>query len=213
VTDIGYFSGWYEPAQQTGSVGGDWYKALRLDEDRVFFAVGDVLGHGLEAAIMMGRARQAVLVGAANLESPAVALQRANNALALQEIVATCVVGILDVRERKISVALAGHVCPIFVDPQGRPRFIGRAGLPLGIERETSFLEYSLDAQRGSTLILYTDGLLEFDHDVLAGERRLIETAGQIREFAGPNLAHGFAARVLRGARHPDDIAVLAIAF
>ena len=212
-TDVARFSAWYQSAQDDLLVGGDWYKVVAIDHERILFAVGDVAGHGLEAAVAMGRARQSVFTAAVNARRPATILKRANNVLARQATIVTAVVGILHVSDGRIEYASAGHPPAVFVQADGAARFLAHGDPPLGIDSQRTFAQHTLHTQKGSLLVLYTDGLIEFDRNAVDGEQRLLRAAVSLRSDSGPKLAQRLAELVIGTAKHPDDIAVLTISF
>jgi PAS domain S-box-containing protein len=200
----------YRASTDAGRVGGDWYDVTVLGDGRVLFSIGDVTGHGVAAAVEMGRARQSILSAAADVPEPAEILRRVNRVMCLQQSMATALVGVVDVASRSVVLASAGHPRAIRAEASGRAREIITAGVALGVMDEIACEQVTLALREGDTLIAYTDGLVEFARDTPAAERRLTETLENDR---GP--LEGYAARVraavIGEAPAPDDVAILAL--
>ena len=209
------FSTWYEPAGDDAKVGGDWFDAIQLDEERILFALGDAAGHGIEAAAAMGRVRQSILTVAMEITDPAAILRRVNSILVFQNSLVTAVVGNLSIKDREITYALAGHPPPIHVSADGTARILSIAnhGAPLGVQEHVEFQTLSVPWEPGSMLVIYTDGLLEFDQDGLEAERCLLAVASSFVAYSGDDLAERIARAVIGSASLRDDVAVLAISF
>jgi phosphoserine phosphatase RsbU/P len=202
----------YRPAERELEAGGDWYDAFWLQEgSTVGLVVGDVVGRGLEAAATMGQLRSAVRALAATGIGPA-ALLDALDAYASRHKVgqmATVVYAQLELASGRLSYACAGHPPPVLVPPDGPPRFLlGGRSTPLDI--------YTEDHQRadadcvlspGSSLLLYTDGLIERRSETLdEGMARLLEHLGESRPADG--LA-GALVDALYDSDQGDDVCVL----
>lgn len=206
----------YAPAAwaQGEAVGGDWYDAFPLDEARIAISVGDVAGHGIDAAVAMGSVRQAVRAAALCGGSPTEVLARANSMLALEErcTMTTALFAIYDSSSRELRIGIAGHPAPLHVDAAGTPSTIASAGPPLGSAFDPAHVrEHSLVLQGGDAVVFYTDGLIEFDRDLIRGVRRL-EDAVRDRAF----LRHAQPAQAIidavLDAPQRDDVAVLVMA-
>ncbi|WP_331762591.1 SpoIIE family protein phosphatase (plasmid) [Streptomyces sp. NBC_01527] len=178
----------YLPADVDHGVGGDWFDAIPLSGARVAFVVGDVLGHGLHAAVTMGRLRTAVHT-LADMELPPDELlaQLDDTVQRLGEedcdssdptsVVAgaTCLYAVYDPTIRRCTMASAGHPPPAIIDPQGRVSYPDLpTGAPLGVGLGDPLESVELELAEGSILALYTDGLIETrDHDIDEGMHRL----------------------------------------
>jgi serine phosphatase RsbU (regulator of sigma subunit) len=155
----------YLPGEATTHAGGDWYDLFPLPHQRVGLVVGDVTGHGVNAAAAMGQLRMAVLAYALAGFEPADVAQRIDvllEALGTGRI-ATMVYIIADPRHGELVVANAGHPPPILIDPDGTARnvFAGH-GLLLGVSPSLNHRSHEITPVRaGSHLLLYTDGLIE----------------------------------------------------
>ncbi|MFG3475659.1 SpoIIE family protein phosphatase [Streptomyces sp. NPDC047980] len=178
----------YLPADLDHGVGGDWFDVIPLSGARVALVVGDVVGHGIDAAATMGRLRTAVHT-LADTELPPEELlahlddtvQRLAEADAgspedMAAVVgATCLYAVYDPVTRRCTMASAGHPPPAIVDPQGRVSFPDLpTGAPLGIGLGVPFEAVELELAEGTLLALYTDGLVEArGHDIEEGMRLL----------------------------------------
>ncbi|MGW7364993.1 SpoIIE family protein phosphatase [Streptomyces sp. NPDC054841] len=178
--DVAYH---YLPAQPgLGGVGGDWFDVIPLPGARVALVVGDVVGHGLHAAATMGRLRTAVN-NFSTLDLPPDELlwhmdelvsridQDEENGGGVTTVTgATCLYAIYDPNSRTCTMARAGHLEPAIVHPDGGVEFPGTpGGPPLGLGG-LPFETTELHLAEGSSLVLYTDGLLEDrDRDIDEG--------------------------------------------
>ena len=202
----------YVPASAEAQVGGDWYDAFELPDKRIMFSIGDVAGHGLDAAVMMNRARQAIVSAALHENDPAVVLQRANRSLLLQDSrMVTAICGYIDPVTREITYATAGHPPPVMARVGSEPRFLDHEGLPLGIVPDPKYRSFTAIAERGAMMILYTDGVLEHKRDIVAGQARLLEAARVAVGDADPALA--IRRHVFESSEPTDDVAILTISF
>ncbi|MGH3321176.1 MAG: PP2C family protein-serine/threonine phosphatase [Streptosporangiaceae bacterium] len=153
----------YRPAGDATRVGGDWYDVIPLMDGRVTLVMGDAMGHGTTAAAAMGQLRAAARTLARRGVPPDEMLRRLD--LAAQEMAAaqfaTCVAATYDPAAGRALVSRAGHVPPILVRPRGTSRVLTLPpGLPLGIGG-AAFEAVEVRVPEGSTLVLYTDGLVE----------------------------------------------------
>ncbi|MER6274334.1 SpoIIE family protein phosphatase [Streptomyces sp900105755] len=211
----------YLPAQS--GVGGDWFDVLPLSGARVALVVGDVVGHGLHAAATMGRLRTAVH------NFTALDLQPDELLGLLDELVgridqdetpedgadttatitgATCLYAIYDPVSRRCTVARAGHPPPALVRPDGSVEFADvPVGPPLGLGG-LPFETAELELAPGSSLVLYTDGLVEDrQRDIDEGLELL---AGALESAAGETPERTCAAVLERlPARPSDDVALI----
>ncbi|MCX4580443.1 SpoIIE family protein phosphatase [Streptomyces sp. NBC_01571] len=179
----------YVPADMDHGVGGDWFDVIKLSGARVALVVGDVVGHGINAAATMGRLRTAVRT-LADMELPPHELltHLDDTVRRLSEedadapdqnpaaVGATCLYAVYDPVTRRCTMARAGHPPPAIIDPQGRITFPDMpAGAPLGLGLGlVPFESVELELPEGTLLALYTDGLVESrDDDIDVGLDRL----------------------------------------
>ncbi|MER6069998.1 sodium/proline symporter PutP [Streptomyces sp. NPDC001817] len=207
---------WYLPADAPTGVGGDWFDVIPLSGARVALVVGDVAGHGINAAATMGRLRTAVrtlanldlspdellahlddlvigLMGAHDSDTPTTA---EDGAAGTAFMGATCLYAVYDPVSRWCTLARAGHLPPLIVDPDGGADILDLpAGPPLGLGY-LPFQSVELELPEGSLIALYTDGLIEsFDRDIDVGLTRL----GDVLTVPRPTLEE-------TGRRAIDDL-------
>jgi anti-sigma regulatory factor (Ser/Thr protein kinase)/putative methionine-R-sulfoxide reductase with GAF domain len=145
-------------------VGGDWYDVVPYPDGRVGLAMGDVVGHGVAAASLMGQLRNSLRVYAVEHDRPAIILDRVNMLLNQFEPgqMATAVDVVFDPGDGIVRFAAAGHPPPIVRYADGRAEFLRSApSAPLGVLPYTRYHEQSAALPPGATLLLYTDGLIE----------------------------------------------------
>jgi len=209
------FDAVYRPAECEAEVGGDWYDAIELDDGRIVLSIGDVAGHGLDAAVVMGNVRQAIRVVAQVVQLDPVAMLDAidrNLRCESPDTIVPAFIGIIDPAGATLSFASAGHPPPLLY-ADGAVVEVWARGLPLGLRDGGGggALE-RIALPRSGTLVLYTDGLIESTRDIIEGERRLRAAIVAAARDAAPDTAAYIDHSVLHdGAR--DDVAVLAITF
>jgi PAS domain S-box-containing protein len=206
------FTSVYEPGKSEAHIGGDWYDAIRLADGRVVISIGDVAGSGLEAAVTMSNLRH-VLRGVAQIDAdPIVLLDAADKTLrAEHDRMVTAFVGVLDPITLSFTYASAGHPPPYLRSPRGRIGQLPCAGLPLGLRERHEEPARTIELERGSLLVLYTDGLTESTRDIEAGERR-IEAALALRSVSGAtDVARAIHNAVLGTGAPSDDVAILTL--
>lgn len=153
----------YIAASDVNEVGGDWYDAVPLPDGRAALLIGDVMGHGIAAAAVMGRLSSTVRAVARLGLPPVQVLHQLEAALTdlTEPMLATLVYTECDPRTGRCSITRAGHPPPVVVTPDGRARLPELpAGAPLGIG-DIRFTTTELVLEPGSLLVLYTDGLVE----------------------------------------------------
>ena len=153
----------YQPGGPRADVGGDWYDAIPLEGGEVGIAMGDVVGHGLEAASLMGQLRHALRAYALEEHAPGIAVEKLDTLVQSLEQgrMATLLYLVVDADLTRIRFASAGHLPPLLVGPDGDARYLEEAAsVPLGV-MPGGYDEAIVDIEPGSTLVLYTDGLVE----------------------------------------------------
>lgn len=203
----------YRPAGQDSRVGGDWYDAFRLPDGRIGLSIGDVMGNGLDAAVTMGKLRQAIQSAGLVLPDPGIMLGAAGSTLALDDgdRIATAVAAVLDPYESTLTFAAAGHPLPLIRRVTGKLSTFNGTGPPLGIsggENQTHLARLN----PGDLAVFYTDGLIEATRDAVSGERVLFNALASVKPLDIDNAAAGLHRRVLGNFTTPDDVAILTVA-
>lgn len=153
----------YLPVGAMTQVGGDWCDVIPITDARVALVIGDAMGHDAVAAAAMGRLRTAVRALAGLDLHPAEVLRRLDQVThdTDPDQCATCIYAVCDVTDRTCAMACAGHVPPILLHPDATTSLLDLPpGPPLGLGRAT-FQTTEAHIPDGSTLVLYTDGLVE----------------------------------------------------
>ncbi len=207
----------YRPGERAAQVGGDWYDAIVLGEDRVGLAIGDVVGHGVRAATLMGELRAALRAYAVlDPQSPGAVLSHLN-ALAARthggEMVATVLYMVIDPEGGAVRFASAGHLPPLVMDAAGETRFLEHSPAPpLGVGEHTRYESWEAELKRGSCVLLYTDGLVERRGEPLDVGLERLRSALSDGEADLETLSTRVLARASSGATGPkDDTALLAV--
>ncbi len=155
----------YLPGNKLIEVGGDWYESIALPGGRVALVVGDVAGHGVRAAVTMGRLRTAIHTLAMLELPPAESLQQLDELMHTlgerEPHFATCAYAVYDAVSGDCEVAVAGHLPPLLVHPDGSNELLDvPPAPPLGIgDGEVESRQFKIED--GSLFVLYTDGLVE----------------------------------------------------
>ncbi|MFJ7071739.1 SpoIIE family protein phosphatase [Streptomyces sp. NPDC098781] len=191
-------------------VGGDWFDAIALSGGRTALVIGDVMGHGIHAAAVMGQLRTAVRTLARRDTPPDEVLPALDAAVADlgENEMATCLYAVHDPTTGDCLIASAGHPPPVVADVRGTVAFLdGAAGPPLGVGRQGCEVQ-RVKLRPESLLVIYTDGLIENrGTDLDQGMRRLAQA---LRHPGRPldQVCDGLLAHVLPEVAD-DDVAVL----
>ena len=206
----------YLPGSTAAQVGGDWYDLFRLPDGPLGIAIGDVMGHDMTAAASMGQLRSVLQSYAWQGSDPAVVLDRLDQlvqGLAMAQL-ATCAYGRLDLptgdRPGRLRLANAGHLPPALRRPDGTVELIATepsllVGAVLGTDRSTT----EVAIERGSVLVLYTDGLVEHRGRSLDDGLRALQDA----LACAPDDAQGISEHLLAelAGDLEDDVAMLVL--
>jgi serine phosphatase RsbU (regulator of sigma subunit) len=205
----------YRPARARGGIGGDWYDAVMLPDGRIAAVVGDVQGHDVTAAAVMGQLRIALRAYAAEGHPPLTVMTRASAFLAELDTdrFATCLFVLFDPRTGVAASVRAGHLEPVLRRADGHCVWVDTpGGLPLGLNTPSAQPPYTMTetvVEPGSTLLLCTDGLIESrTRDIDAGREKLLEAvrAGPVRpDSLADHLLHTMGGYT----GEEDDVALL----
>ncbi|MBV8151066.1 MAG: SpoIIE family protein phosphatase, partial [Candidatus Eremiobacteraeota bacterium] len=201
------FQAVYRPATRDAQLGGDWYDAFVLRDGRIALSVGDVFGHGLEAAGAMVRLRETLRAVTGFIDdNPAAILTLADRAIQSThpEVIASAVFAIYDPLTRRLLTANAGHPPPAIVR-NGKSWLLPAGGTVLGVSADSRISLHESRLEAGDAIVLYTDGLTEVDRDAISGERRLLD------QLAGAPLEAAALVSALTYENPQDDVAVLAL--
>ncbi|WP_328908204.1 SpoIIE family protein phosphatase [Streptomyces sp. NBC_00234] len=207
----------YQPATGALNVCGDWYDLVDLPgADRTTVAVGDVVGHGLRAAGVMGQLRSALSAASRVAEGPAQALEVLGlYARSVEGAESTTAVSVfIDWSRRTLTYSSAGHPPPALVAPDGAVTFLdGATDPPLGARPEHVARPQARAAYaEGSVLVLYTDGLIERRHeDIDTGLERLAVSLARHRAATPDALADALLEDLMAPAGITDDTALVVL--
>ncbi|MFD9207791.1 SpoIIE family protein phosphatase [Streptomyces sioyaensis] len=207
----------YQAATSGMWIGGDWYDAISLPDGGVALVIGDVQGHSVHAASLMGRLRTAVHAYANEGHPPAAVLERTNRLLAElntdpdRALFATCCYLALTPSDGTVQVCRAGHPAPALITPRRPPRLLEvPGGLPLGIDREQRYPTTRLRIAPGSVLALTTDGLLEaVNKDIDQGFERFLNGLRGAPTADLETVVDGLLAGTQEAHGLCDDVALL----
>jgi PAS domain S-box-containing protein len=205
----------YRPVAKNMEIGGDWYDAFRLADQRLAVAVGDVMGKGLTAAAGMGRVRNALRALALTDPRPAAVLgglDRLFSATEEEEQVTTVAYLVIDPESGNGVLGNAGHLPALVLEAGCAPRFDQvEAGTPLGWASPRK--QHAFNLRPGSTAVFYSDGLVENRNRGLdAGLEELAAVAARADEelVARPErFLEYLVERMLAGHEQDDDVTVL----
>jgi serine phosphatase RsbU (regulator of sigma subunit) len=206
----------YLPATGSLNVCGDWYDAVDLPGDRFTVTVGDVVGHGLTAATVMGRLRSALSAATRTVHGPAQALEVLGLYARSVEgaLAATAVQVLVDCHSHLLIYSSAGHPPPVLLHRDGSCDLLDQAtDPPLGARPDhVPRPQANATFTSGDTLVLYTDGLIERrGEDIDAGLARLTSALATCTEFGAEHLADALLARLGLASGADDDIAIVVV--
>lgn len=202
----------YVPAAEPGRLGGDFYDVVPLDGGAAALVVGDVAGADVTATALMGQLRSAVRAYALEGHPPTVVVNRANDFhLGLGSgRLATLAYAMVHPSDRIVTVVRAGHVPPLLTSPGADPCFLDSVGgPPLGVRTGEVWRESTTQLPAGSTLVLYTDGLVRDDGSLDDGMGELLAAVADGDPTAPPEDMAQLLARLL--PERPSDDTVLLV--
>ena len=212
----------YLPAAETARVGGDWYDAIPLPGSRIALVIGDVMGHSMTSAAVMGQLRTTVQTLAGLDLPPQEILHHLNEQTQRMgtDRMATCLYAVYDPISHRLSIANAGHPPPLLLHPDGHTEVLQvPPGAPIGVGG-VDFETVDIEAPAGATLLFYTDGLVESRlRDVVTGIEQLKDKLTAAAQATGPDNPPSLEALCDEALTMPgagdrdDDIAMLAARF
>jgi phosphoserine phosphatase RsbU/P len=206
----------YSPGVETLDVGGDWYDAIRLDDDAIGLVVGDVVGRGIDAAAAMGQLRSATRALACTELAPARLLEQIDRFVdhVPAAWMATVVYADVDLRRGTVRYASAGHLPPLVVQPGERPELLWPGGsTPLGVRGSGRERAEDVVALRpGARLLLFTDGLVERrDRALDDGLAALVETVERLGSMPLERVVAQLPHRMGAADGGEDDVCLLGV--
>lgn len=204
----------YSPASHDVQVGGDWYDVVQLPGGLVGLAIGDVAGHGPQAAAVMGQVRMALRAFALHDPSPVSVLEGVNRLVAQmpEADMITLIFLVFDPANGSVRFTNAGHPPPLVL-ARGEVTFLeGGLAPPVGVTRTPHFTEASHELSPGATLLLYTDGLVERRGvSIQEGLDRLSDLVLAAGDVDVDTLCEQLLTSFHAGGRVADDIALLVV--
>jgi integral membrane sensor domain MASE1 len=206
--------GLYVTAENEALVGGDWYDAFELPDGSMTISIGDVVGHGLTAAVTAGKIRQAIFAAAFDVSDPATILERVNRSFRAQsDSLATALVAVFDLALGSMQYAAAGHSPPMLCSASTYPSLPLSGGLPLGVADFVGTKTQVIRLPSDCAIVFYTDGLVEFDHNVERNEAALRQALQELAQQKStiPSPATFLAQRVMASNVPNDDVALVVV--
>jgi serine phosphatase RsbU (regulator of sigma subunit) len=200
----------YLPAVIGLNVGGDWYDAYHRPDGTLVLAVGDVAGHGLLAATLMGQLRTAMRAYAMDLADPGEVLTRLH-ALIRHLDPDHCATAILAMvsPNGEMSLATAGHPPPLLRDADGTVRRLEYPGPMLGLPLDHTFVASTVRLRPGATLLFYTDGLIERRDAIIDAGIDQLAAAFAVASGNPERIADTVCEVMLRDSSREDDTCLL----
>jgi serine phosphatase RsbU (regulator of sigma subunit)/integral membrane sensor domain MASE1/anti-sigma regulatory factor (Ser/Thr protein kinase) len=205
----------YLPATHELKVGGDWYDVMVLPSGEVALVIGDVAGHGLEAATVMGQLRMTTRAYAFNGCSPAETVERVNVTVAdafERSDMATLFYLVLDPASSIVRYVNAGHLPPFVLSPDGQvSQLDGPHSLPIGVRPHCHYQAAEGRLDPGATLVLYTDGLIERRGESIDVGIERLKTVLEQAPAGFDDLPDAILEQAAPAEQRSDDIALLVL--
>lgn len=201
----------YIAAEREALIGGDWYDGFELPDGRIVVSIGDVAGHGLVAAVSAARLRQGIFAAAFDAADPADILATVDRRTQSRDVFATAMVAVFDRDLRTMEYAGAGHPPPILAGPTTPARVLDVGGMPFGTGFAVQSRTHSVALERGSVVVFYTDGLVEFDRNLERAESALLRAVTRLVTSPQNGRPAAFVKRAVMGAKSPVDDTVLLV--
>jgi len=204
----------YESASDVLEVGGDWYDAIELRDGRVALVVGDIVGHGIDAMISMGRLRAALSALAIHNDHPATLLTELDEFVGGPDgtAYATVFYAIVDTQEHTITYASAGHPPALLVSPDGETAWLDQGQAEPLYGQVSPRPQASAALQPGWSLVLYSDGLIEQRGESLSvGLDRLESLASELGDKSPGDMCDSLFESLVTHATRSDDTVLLVV--
>jgi anti-sigma regulatory factor (Ser/Thr protein kinase) len=200
----------YLPARD--EVGGDWYDVIELTTGKLGICIGDVVGHGLKAASLMGQLRAALHAYALEGHGPGRTLELVDRFVQNlgEAVMATAAYAVVDTDTGAVCYSTAGHLPPVVIGPDEPRQLEVPPAAPLGAFPYTSYPQHEFSLASGETLMLYTDGLVERRGVPLTDG--IDELVVAVRGVEDPDQACSRALeRLVPESGLSDDVAIVAV--
>lgn len=202
----------YMPTEHRDT-GGDWYDLFLDDEENLWIIIGDVAGHGLEAAVVMGRAQTTMRAFASLGEDPARVLERTDRAMQLFDrgVLVTSLCAVMPPPYRVMHIAGAGHPPPVLAVPGAYPATTVPliVGPPLGISYSERRASRTVAFPEGATAVFYTDGLVERRGEAI--DASIDSLCLSVRACAAESVCHDILHRFVGRQALRDDAAIVVV--
>jgi integral membrane sensor domain MASE1 len=202
----------YIAAERETLIGGDWYDAFDLPDGRIAFSIGDVTGHGIDAAAAAARFRRSIYAAAFETEDPAQVLAEVDRVRGESPTdQATVLFATISANLSELRYASAGHPPPVVADPRSGARFLEYGSLPFGCGVPVAAKTHPVTLEPGAVVLFYTDGLVEFDRDVQRRERALLAAVTRLTEHPTMERPAAYIQQSVMGSARPSDDTVLLV--
>lgn len=203
----------YEPAVPPLEIGGDWYDVLPIGDQRIGIVVGDCVGRGLPAAAVMGQLRSSARALLINGAEPARLLEQLDSAASLipNAYCTTVFLAVLDTDSGLLHYSNAGHMPAMLARPESGTTLLNDArSVPLAVRRDHPRPQASLLLPYGSTLLLFTDGLVERKHESIDdGIDRAAASLVETMSLPLDSVAEAVLRKLAPAAGYDDDVAMV----
>jgi len=209
-------AGAWQPARV---VGGDYFDVLKFSESKIGVCIGDVVGKGISAALLMANLQASFRAFASEAVSPGILVGKLNevlsNNIAPDKFVTFCYC-MVDTRDNRFTYASAGHCPPILFHESGEAVPLKEGGTPLGIFPDRKYEDAGLQIESGDRLVLYTDGLTEAmnSDEQEFGERRLVDLGSRKTALSASELVAAIKKEVVSfcNGSFQDDFTLVVVA-
>jgi serine phosphatase RsbU (regulator of sigma subunit) len=210
----------YEPAIADAQIGGDWYDAFTSGDGSTTLVIGDVMGHDIDAAALMGQLRTMVrTITVDRHAAPSAVLRRVDAAAQALDVDTTATAVLAQIIDdgsetgRRLRWSNAGHPPPVLLEPSGQARLLTTtADLLLGLGADSARTDHEMDIPVGSTVLLFTDGLVEGRAlPIDAGLNRLLDIAGPLAHLPLAQLCDELLTTLVPPTGAEDDVALVAV--
>jgi serine phosphatase RsbU (regulator of sigma subunit) len=206
----------YRAGAAQADVGGDWYDVLLLGEDRVALLVGDVVGHGMDAAVAMGRLRTGFHMIAPLRPGPSDMVQAVSQQVEAipNAMCSTVLCAVIDVSTGTMDWCRAGHVPPVLVR-DGKGRLLEEEGVaPLGVAPELAAPVHRQALEPGDVVVLYTDGVIERRKETIdQGFERLEVVSTDLADLSPEDFSDALLEALVPVQEQTDDVALLVVRY